>query len=120
MGRRKMVENRGWLTYLSHAIVPGRRPDPGLSDLRDLRRLDGGDARHRPAAAAAGAGPYLLDNYREALTRGVAGRGLAGGADAVQLHGHGAGIAIGKIVISLLSAFAIVYFRFPGACSASG
>jgi len=24
------------------------------------------------------------------------------------------GIAIGKIIISLLSAFAIVYFRFPG------
>ncbi len=24
------------------------------------------------------------------------------------------GIAVGKIIISLLSAFAIVYFRFPG------
>ncbi len=30
-------------------------------------------------------------------------------------------IAIGKIVISILSAFAIVYFRFPlQACSSSG
>jgi ABC-type glycerol-3-phosphate transport system permease component len=30
------------------------------------------------------------------------------------------GIAIGKIIISLLSAFAIVYFRFPGRRCSSG
>jgi ABC-type glycerol-3-phosphate transport system permease component len=30
------------------------------------------------------------------------------------------GITIGKIVISLLSAYAIVYFRFPSACCSSG
>ena len=30
------------------------------------------------------------------------------------------GIAVGKIIISLLSAFAIVYFRFPGKSSSSG
>ena len=29
-------------------------------------------------------------------------------------------ISIGKIAISLLSAFAVVYFRFPAACSSSG
>ena len=30
------------------------------------------------------------------------------------------GVALGKIAISIISAFAIVYFRFPGATSSSG
>ncbi|HXE23171.1 MAG TPA: sn-glycerol-3-phosphate ABC transporter permease UgpE [Rhodoferax sp.] len=60
-------------------------------------------------------GPHLVQNYREALL----GTGNAMGSNApvarmmfVSLV-MALTIAIGKIVISLLSAFAVVYFRFP-------
>ncbi len=56
-------------------------------------------------------GDQFLENYSRALLSGVnapVARMLANSAVMAM------GIAIGKIVISLLSAFAIVYFRFPG------
>jgi sn-glycerol 3-phosphate transport system permease protein len=56
-------------------------------------------------------GGHLWDNYRAALFEGV-------NAPVLRMLFNSAvmaiGIAVGKIVISLLSAFAIVYFRFPG------
>lgn len=56
-------------------------------------------------------GDQFLVNYREALFGGR-------NAPVLQMLWNSAimalGIAVGKIVISLLSAFAIVYFRFPG------
>ncbi|HSA80827.1 MAG TPA: sn-glycerol-3-phosphate ABC transporter permease UgpE [Geminicoccaceae bacterium] len=55
-------------------------------------------------------GPHLIENYRDALLSGVntpVWRMLAN-STVMAL-----GIAFGKIVISILSAFAIVYFRFP-------
>ena len=55
-------------------------------------------------------GPHLLDNYREALVAGV-------NVPVARMMWNSLvmamGIALGKIAISLLSAFAIVYFRFP-------
>ncbi len=56
-------------------------------------------------------GDQFLENYRRALTAGV------NAPVAWMLFNSmvmAMGIAVGKIVISLLSAFAIVYFRFPG------
>ena len=56
-------------------------------------------------------GGQLVENYRTALVSGVnapVGRML------VNSTIMALGIAVGKIAISLLSAFAIVYFRFPG------
>jgi sn-glycerol 3-phosphate transport system permease protein len=56
-------------------------------------------------------GDQLVENYTRALTSGV-------NAPVAQMLVNSAvmalGIALGKIAISLLSAFAIVYFRFPG------
>jgi sn-glycerol 3-phosphate transport system permease protein len=56
-------------------------------------------------------GDRFLDNYSKALLSGV-NAPVAG----MMLNSliMALGITIGKIVISLLSAFAIVYFRFPG------
>ncbi|RYH06836.1 sn-glycerol-3-phosphate ABC transporter permease UgpE [Tropicimonas sp. IMCC6043] len=56
-------------------------------------------------------GDKLIDNYARALSSGVnapVGRMLLNSAIMAL------GIALGKIAISLISAFAIVYFRFPG------
>jgi len=55
-------------------------------------------------------GDHFLDNYKEALFSGV-------NAPVWQMLLNSMimalGIALGKILISLMSAFAIVYFRFP-------
>jgi sn-glycerol 3-phosphate transport system permease protein len=59
-------------------------------------------------------GPYLLTNYRAALavgTPGTSGQGVT----AMMLNSlvMALAIAIGKIAISLPSAYAVVFFRFP-------
>ncbi|GAA2831686.1 carbohydrate ABC transporter membrane protein 2 (CUT1 family) [Aminobacter aminovorans] len=59
-------------------------------------------------------GDRFLENYSEALFGGV---GRIGGVSVATLLFNttivALGIAIGKIIISLLSAYAIVFFRFP-------
>jgi sn-glycerol 3-phosphate transport system permease protein len=60
-------------------------------------------------------GPHLLENYTAALTGnydGAASTAPVGRMMFVSLV-SALVIAVGKIIISLLSAFAIVYFRFP-------
>ena len=56
-------------------------------------------------------GDQLVENYRSALASGI-------NAPVARMLVNSAimafGIALGKIAISLLSAFAIVYFQFPG------
>jgi sn-glycerol 3-phosphate transport system permease protein len=109
-----MVEKRGWLTFVSHAILLlgiAVLVFPiyvtfvaSTSEMRDIIQP--------PLPLVPG--PYLIDNYREALTRGVAQ--AAGAPVALMLWNSlvmAMAIAVGKIAISLLSAFAIVYFRFP-------
>jgi sn-glycerol 3-phosphate transport system permease protein len=60
-------------------------------------------------------GDRFVENYGTALFSGV---GQLGGVSIARLLWNTAvvatAIAVGKIVISILSAFAIVYFRFPG------
>ncbi|RWF55124.1 MAG: sn-glycerol-3-phosphate ABC transporter permease UgpE [Mesorhizobium sp.] len=59
-------------------------------------------------------GGQLWDNYSEALFGGI---GRIGGVSVGQLLLNttvmALGVAVGKIVISILSAYAIVFFRFP-------
>ncbi len=59
-------------------------------------------------------GPEAVANYREALTGGI---GRIGGVSVDRLLLNttivALGIAIGKIIISMASAYAIVFFRFP-------
>ena len=56
-------------------------------------------------------GDQFFNNYRSALVSGI-------NAPVARMLAHSMvmalGIAFGKILISILSAFAIVYFRFPG------
>jgi len=56
-------------------------------------------------------GDQLFENYRKALVAGVNAPVALMMLNSLIMA---MGIAIGKIIISLLSAFAIVYFRFPG------
>jgi sn-glycerol 3-phosphate transport system permease protein len=57
---------------------------------------------------------HLLENYAEAWQKAKMGRMLWNSVVMAVV------IAVGKIAISMLSAFAIVYFNFRGACCASG
>ncbi|MEM1078910.1 MAG: sn-glycerol-3-phosphate ABC transporter permease UgpE [Pseudomonadota bacterium] len=56
-------------------------------------------------------GDQFFENYRNALFSGI---NVPVGTMLVNSLIMAIGIAVGKIVISLLSAFAIVYFKFPG------
>ncbi len=56
-------------------------------------------------------GDHFIDNYKKALLSGV---NVPVYTMLINSLVMALGIAIGKIIISLLSAFAIVYFRFPG------
>jgi sn-glycerol 3-phosphate transport system permease protein len=59
-------------------------------------------------------GTHLLDNYAAVLTKGsTAGSKAPVGKMMLNSLVMALAIAIGKIAISILSAFAIVYFRFP-------
>ena len=56
-------------------------------------------------------GDHFWENYKAALFSGV---NVPVATMLINSLLMAIGIAIGKIIISLLSAFAIVYFRFPG------
>ena len=109
-----MVENRRWLDVLSHAVLL-----LGIAVLAlpiyvtfVASTVEMRDIIHPPLPLVPG--PHLVENYMEALQRGVTQ--AAGTPVAFMLWNSlvmALAIAIGKIAISLLSAFAIVYFRFP-------
>jgi sn-glycerol 3-phosphate transport system permease protein len=58
-------------------------------------------------------GPHLVENYARALTRGSSSGGVPVSRMLLNSLVVALLIAAGKIAISILSAFAVVYFRFP-------
>lgn len=58
-------------------------------------------------------GPHLVENYRQALFEGTKNMGTPVLTMMKNSLIMALGISIGKIVISLMAAFAIVYFKFP-------
>jgi sn-glycerol 3-phosphate transport system permease protein len=111
-----MVENRPFLTVLSHLIVilgviviafPVWMTF--VASTHDQETMLQSPVPLLP-------GPYFLDNYLQVLTEGYRNR-----VGTVPLYITltnsmimALGVAIGKILISIIAAFAIVYFRFPG------
>ena len=108
-----MIENRPWLTVLSHAILL-----LGVAIVAFPVYVTFIASTHTMQEVLAAPmsllpGSHFVDNYVDALSRG-AGESTAGvGRMMVNSLISALVIAIGKIAISLLSAFAIVYFRFP-------
>jgi len=60
-----------------------------------------------------GIGPHLIENYRQALLHGTQNMGTPVLTMLKNSLIMALGISIGKIVISLMAAFAIVFFDFP-------
>ena len=109
-----MVENRPFLDFLTHAVLI-----LGVAVIAFpvyvtfvASTVTAEDVLAAPMSLIPG--PHLVDNYREALLRGAGNS--AAGAGKMMLNSliTALVIAIGKIAISLLSAFAVVYFKFPG------
>lgn len=110
-----MVENRPFLTLLSHLIVI-----LGLVVIAFPVWMTFVASTHSQQTMLQSPipllpGPYLIENYMQVLTEGY---GRVGSTPVMMTLTNSLimalGVAIGKIAISIISAFAIVYFRFPG------
>ncbi len=110
-----MVERRPWLDFVSHAILI-----LGVLVIAFPVYITFVASTHTTQEVVQSPmpllpGTHLWDNYRTALLGGREGTGskaAVGGMMVVSLV-TALVISLGKIAISLLSAFAIVYFRFP-------
>lgn len=109
-----MVENRPYLTFISHlvviigvAIVAFPVWMTFVASTHDQTTMLRSPIPLLP-------GPYLIENYRQVL---VEGYGRVGSVPTwLTLFNSlvmALGVAFGKIAISIISAFAMVYFRFP-------
>ncbi|MDP1840558.1 MAG: sn-glycerol-3-phosphate ABC transporter permease UgpE [Reyranella sp.] len=110
-----MVENRPFLTLLSHLVVI-----LGLAVIAFPVWMTFVASTHSQQTMLQSPipllpGPYLIENYTQVLTEGY---GRVGSTPVMMTLTNSLimalGVAIGKIAISIISAFAIVYFRFPG------
>jgi sn-glycerol 3-phosphate transport system permease protein len=110
-----MVENRPFLTFLSHfVVIVGLIVIAFPVWMTFVASTHDQETMLRPPVPI-WPGPYLLDNYWTVLTEGYRNR-----PGTVPLYitltnsmVMALGVAIGKILISIIAAFAVVYFRFP-------
>jgi sn-glycerol 3-phosphate transport system permease protein len=109
-----MVENRRWLNVLSHAgliagiaVIAFPLYVTFVASTLTLEQI-----LHVPMPLVPG--DQLWENYSKALTAGAKGAAAAPVAR-MMLNSlvMAVAIALGKIAISLIASFAIVYFRFP-------
>lgn len=109
-----MVENRPWLDFFAHAIlilgVAIVAFPLYITFVASTLTYDQIVQVPMPLIP----GDHLLSNYTQALAHGSE-KGSSAPVGAMLLNSFvmAVGVAVGKIAISIISAFAIVYFRFP-------
>jgi sn-glycerol 3-phosphate transport system permease protein len=108
-----MVENRPWLTFLSHltvilgtAIICFPIWMTFVASTHDQATM-----LHSPIPLLPGS--HLIENYATVLTQGYGSKGVPVLVMLTNSMVMALGVALGKILISILAAFAVVYFRFP-------
>jgi len=108
-----MIENRPWLTWLTHAaLILGVAIIAFpiyIAFVASTHELDVLLQSPMPLLP----GQSFFKNYAEALFGGAKAVGVPVWLMMFNSTVMALGITIGKIAISMLSAFAIVYFRFP-------
>ena len=109
-----MVENRPWLTVISHAVLIAGIAVIAfplyVTFVASTLTLDQILQVPMPLVP----GDRLWENYSKALTAGASGAAAAPvGRMMLNSLVMAVAIALGKIAISLIASFAIVYFRFP-------
>jgi sn-glycerol 3-phosphate transport system permease protein len=109
-----VVENRPWLTFLSHAVlvlgVLAVAFPLYVTFIASTHTLEAIMQAPMPLLP----GGQLVENYTQVLTAGST-KGSKAAASQMLVNSLVMALAIplGKIAISVISAFAIVYFRFP-------
>ncbi|MCP4377860.1 MAG: sn-glycerol-3-phosphate ABC transporter permease UgpE [bacterium] len=107
-----MVENRPWTTFFTHVtLVVGvaiMAFPIYITFVASTHTLE--DILQSPMPIFPGS--HFMENYKMALTSGVAALGVSVGRMMFNSLIMALGITFGKISISLLAAFAIVYFNF--------
>jgi len=109
-----MVENRPWLNLLAHAVlitgVVLVAFPLWVTFVASTLRYDEIVTVPMPLIP----GDQLIQNYSQVLTAGSQkGSSAPVGTMLINSFVMAMGVALGKIAISIISAFAIVYFRFP-------
>ena len=109
-----MIENRPWLTVFSHAVlilgIAVIAFPLWVTFVASTLTLDEIISVPMPLVP----GSHLWENYRQVLTAGTeAGAGAPVGRMMFNSMVMALSIAFGKIAISIIASFAIVYFRFP-------
>ena len=107
-----MIENRPLLTFISHLILAIGVVAVALPVYVTFVASTHTAAEVLQAPTPMLPGSHLLENYAAVIAHGAGESGAGVGRMMVNSLISAMVIAIGKIVISLLSAFAIVYFRF--------
>ena len=109
-----MVENRPWLTVFTHlALIVGVAFLCFPVWMALVASTHGPEALSR-APIPMWFGDHAIENYSQLLFGGMAEVGSTSvGRMMVNSAIMALGITIGKIAISIISAYAIVYFRFP-------
>jgi sn-glycerol 3-phosphate transport system permease protein len=106
-----MVEHRPWLTFFTHVVLIGGCLIIAfpiyVTFVASTHSLD-----DITSSFPLLPGSQLIENYTRALSVGSRDLGATVGTMMLNSLIMALGIAFGKIIISLLAAFAIVYFRF--------
>jgi len=109
-----MIENRPWFTFFCHALLIASVAAVAFPLYIAFVASTHSAERMLEIPIPLLPGGELLRNYTTVLTQGVAGASAAPvGRMMFNSLVMALTIAVGKITISILSAFAIVYFRFP-------
>ena len=110
-----MVENRPWLTFAAHAVLL-----LGLLLVAFPVYMTFVASTHDQATMLSGPVPllpgrFLAENYRTVLFSGLGASASSPPVALMMLNSlvMALAIALGKIAISIVAAYAIVYFRFP-------
>jgi sn-glycerol 3-phosphate transport system permease protein len=110
-----MVENRPFLVWLSHFVMIVGVIIMAFPVWMTFVASTHDQATMLQSPVPLLPGTHLLENYRTVLGKGYGTINTT--PVAVTLLNSlimALGVAIGKIIISILAAFAVVYFRFPG------
>jgi sn-glycerol 3-phosphate transport system permease protein len=110
-----MVENRPWLNILAHAVLIAGVLVVAFPVYIALIASTHGPNDFMSGLIPLWPGSHTVENYSTIMSTGIS----TSGAPPMKLMLWNSlvmamMIAVGKIAISILSAFAIVYFRFPG------
>ena len=109
-----MIENRPWLTFLCHAILIASIAAVAFPLYIAFVASTHTAERMFEIPIPLLPGSELIHNYVTVMQHGVAGASTAPvGRMLLNSLVMALSVSIGKITISILSAFAIVYFRFP-------